>query len=147
MKEKVVCPKCGNVTERYKNPLPTADVIVDIDGRVVLVKRKNPPEGWAIPGGFIDYGESAEDTAIREIREETGLEITDLKQFHCYSKPDRDPRFHTLTVVFTAKSTGIPSAGDDAAEAKLFDKNNLPSPLAFDHEQILTDYFNSVNRR
>ncbi len=144
MIEKIVCPKCGHVVEMYKNPLPTADVIVDINGNVVLVKRKNPPHGWALPGGFIDYGESAEDTAIREIREETGLEITGLKQFHCYSDPARDPRFHTLTVVFTAKSMGIPAAGDDAAVVGLFDADNLPLPLAFDHESILKDYFKSV---
>lgn len=144
MVEKIVCPKCGHLIERYKNPLPTADVIVDIDGKVVLVKRKNPPYGWALPGGFINYGESAENTAVREIREETGLEITGLKQFHCYSDPERDPRFHTLTVVFTARSTGTPAAGDDAAGVGLFDVDNLPLPLAFDHESILNDYFKSV---
>ena len=143
MKEKINCPKCGHVIERYKNPLPTVDVIVDIKGKVVLVKRKNPPYGWAIPGGFIDYGECAEDAAAREIMEETGLEITCPAQFHCYSAPDRDPRFHTVTVVFTAKSDGIPSPGDDASEAGLFDKNNLPSPIAFDHERVLEDYFSS----
>ena len=144
MMGKIACPKCGYTVERYKNPLPTADVIVEIDGRIVLVERKNPPHGWALPGGFVNYGESAEDTAIREIREETGLEITGLKQFHCYSDPARDPRFHTLTVVFTAKSTGIPVAGDDAAGVGLFDRDNLPLPLAFDHESILNDYFKSV---
>ena len=147
MIEREKCPKCGNITEQYKNPYPTADVIVDIGGKVVLIKRKNPPAGWAIPGGFIDYGESAEDAAVREIREETGLEITGLKQFHTYSNPDRDPRFHTLTVVFTAKSTGTPVSGDDAAEAALFGRDNLPSPLAFDHEQVLKDYFESADRR
>ena len=141
MKEKTVCPDCGHTSERWKNPYPTADVIVDIDGRVVLIKRKNPPEGWAIPGGFIDYGESAEDAAIREIREETGLEITGLRQFRVYSQPDRDPRFHTLTVVFTASSTGTPTAGDDAAEAGLFGPDELPEPLAFDHADVLRDYF------
>ena len=140
MIEKNVCPNCGHITERYKNPLPTVDVIVDINGKVVLVKRKNPPLLWALPGGFIDYGESSEDAAVREIREETGLEITELNQFHCYSKPERDPRFHTVTVVFTARSTGIPAAGDDAAGAGLFDADNLPLPLAFDHEEILKDY-------
>ncbi len=143
MIEKERCPNCGHVTERYKNPYPTVDVIVDIGGRIVLIKRKNPPDGWAIPGGFIDYGESAEDAAVREIREETGLKITDLKQFHTYSAPDRDPRFHTITVVFTAESDGIPVAGDDAAEAQLFDRDNLPSPLAFDHEQVLCEYFDA----
>ena len=141
---KIVCPKCGHAIERYENPLPTADVIVDINGKVILVKRKNPPQGWALPGGFINYGESAEETAVREIREETGLGITDLMQFYCYSDPARDPRFHTLTVVFTAKSTGTPVARDDAAGVGLFDKDNLPLQLAFDHESILNDYFKSV---
>ncbi len=146
MKEKIVCPDCGHITERWKNPYPTADVIVDIGGKVVLVKRKNLPEGWAIPGGFIDYGESAEDAAVREIREETGLEITDLRQFRVYSAPDRDPRFHTLTVVFTASSTGVPEAGDDAGEAALFGPDELPDPLAFDHANVLDDYFKSRGR-
>ncbi len=143
MKENIVCPDCGHTIERWKNPYPTADVIVDIDGKVVLIRRNNPPEGWAIPGGFIDYGESAEDAAEREIREETGLEITDLRQFRVYSHPGRDPRFHTITVVFTAKSTGVPVAGDDAGEARLFGQDELPEPLAFDHADILDDYFRS----
>ena len=145
MIEKIVCPKCGYATERYKNPFPTVDVIIDIGGRVVLVKRKNPPYGWAIPGGFIDWGESAEDAAEREIREEIGITITGLEQFHCYSDPKRDPRFHTITVVFTAAGTGNPTAGDDAAEVGLFDADTLPSPLAFDHEHILKDYFGSLS--
>jgi len=145
VKDKLICPVCGHVTECYKNPKPTADVIVDIGGRVLLVRRKNPPFGWAIPGGFIDYGESAEDAALREIREETGVELDDLRQFRCYSDPARDPRFHTLTVVFTATGRSEPVAGDDAAEVGLFESGNLPSPLAFDHEQILSDYFSSRN--
>ena len=143
MKEKIVCPVCGHVTERYKNPFPTVDVIVEIGGRVLLVQRRNPPYGWAIPGGFVDYGESAEDAAVREIKEETGIDITGLTQFRCYSAPDRDPRFHTITMVFTAASTGKPVAGDDAAHVGLFDRDNLPSPIAFDHAQILADYFSS----
>lgn len=144
MIEKVVCPSCGHVTERYRNPYPTADVIVTIDGGIVLVNRKNPPYGWAIPGGFIDYGESAEDAARREIREETGLEIDNIRLFGVYSDPARDPRFHTLTVVFTATSEGIPKAGDDAAEAQLFDPASLPATLAFDHEKILSDFIRSL---
>lgn len=143
MKERIVCPKCGYGTEWHKNPFPTADVIVAIGGKVVLIKRKNPPYGWAVPGGFIEWGESAEDAAKREIKEEIGIDITDLKQFHCYSDPKRDPRFHTITVVFTATSTGNPAAGDDAEEVGLFDADHLPSPLAFDHENILKEYFRS----
>lgn len=141
MIEKIICPICGHSIERYKNPFPTADVIVDIGGKIVLINRKNPPYGWAIPGGFIDYGERAEDAASREIKEETGLQITGLTQFHVYSDPKRDPRFHTITIVFTAQGTGTPSAGDDAAGVGLFGKNELPSPLAFDHARILADYF------
>jgi 8-oxo-dGTP diphosphatase len=144
--ERHICPACGHVTERYKNPYPTADVIIDIGGKVVLIKRNNPPEGWAIPGGFIDYGESAEDAAIREMREETGLELTSLRQFHVYSAPGRDPRFHTLTVVFTAESAGIPKAGDDAGDARLFGPDELPHDLAFDHAAILADYFAAKRR-
>ena len=143
MKERIVCPQCGCITEWFKNPFPTADVIVVIGGKVVLIKRKNPPYGWAIPGGFINWGESAEDAAKREIKEEIGIDITDLEQFHCYSDPKRDPRFHTITVVFTATGSGKPVAGDDAAEAGLFDAHHLPLPLAFDHESILKDYFSS----
>ena len=148
MKEKIVCPHCGKIAaERFKNPFPTVDVIVGIEGRIVLIKRKNPPHGWAIPGGFIDYGESAEDAARREVREETGLEIDRLEQFHCYSSPDRDPRFHTITVVFTARSSGVPKAGDDAGDAGLFDEDGLPEPLAFDHGDILRAYFESGRKR
>ena len=143
MKEKAKCPICGHVTERYKNPLPTVDVIVEIGGKIALIKRKNPPYGWAVPGGFVDYGESAEDAGVREMKEELGLDITNLEQFHCYSDPHRDPRFHTITIVFTATAEGIPTAGDDAAEAGLFDADSLPSPLAFDHASILGDYFAS----
>jgi ADP-ribose pyrophosphatase YjhB (NUDIX family) len=143
MIEKIVCPICGHVTERYKNPFPTADVIVEIGGKIVLIDRKNPPYGWAIPGGFIDYGESAEEAAIREIKEETGLDIYDLAQFHVYSDPKRDPRFQTITIVFTAKSNGTPCSGDDAAGVGLFGKDELPSPLAFDHALILENYFRS----
>ncbi|MFA6471769.1 MAG: NUDIX hydrolase [Candidatus Latescibacterota bacterium] len=141
MIEKIVCPSCGCITELYKNPCPTVDVIVDMGGKIVLINRKNPPYGWAIPGGFIEYGESAEDAAAREIKEETSLDITDLAQFHVYSDPGRDPRFHTITIVFTAQGRGTPSAGDDAAGLGIFGEEELPSPLVFDHARILTDYF------
>jgi len=140
MIEKSVCPSCGHVSERYKNPYPTADIIVDIGGKVVLIERNNPPSGWAIPGGFIDYGESAEHAAVREIREETGLEVYDLALFGVYSDPARDPRFHTLTVVYTANSDGVPVAGDDAGDAQLFSLDELPEEMAFDHRDILEEY-------
>ncbi|MEO0076600.1 MAG: NUDIX hydrolase [candidate division WOR-3 bacterium] len=120
------------------------DVIIDIAGKVILIRRKNPPYGWALPGGFVEYGESVEEAASREIKEETGLEIKDLKQFHVYSKPDRDPRGHTVSVVFTAKGIGEPKASDDATAIGIFSIDNLPTPIAFDHLQILKDYANKV---
>jgi len=125
---------------KHRNPLPTVDIIIEIGGRIVLVKRKNPPHGWALPGGFIDYGESAERAARREAREETGLTITGLRQFHCYSAPDRDPRHHTISVVFVAQATGEPEPRDDAADIDLFSPENIPDRLAFDHRLILSDY-------
>ncbi len=125
-----------------KNPFPTVDIIIELANGVILIKRKNPPYGWAIPGGFIEYGESAESAAIREAKEETNLDIFDLKQFHVYSDPNRDPRFHTISVVFTAKGRGTPKAKDDASEIGIFNKNNLPQEIAFDHQKILADYFN-----
>ena len=124
-----------------RNPIPTVDIIIEIAGKIVLIKRKNPPSGWAIPGGFIDYGESAEATARREAKEETGLEIEGLNQFHAYSDPQRDPRRHTISIVFVAQARGKPRAGDDAADIGLFDRDTLPADLAFDHRQILDDYF------
>lgn len=144
MKTGVTCPQCGHLVEVYRNPIPTADIIIRMDDGVVLIRRKNPPYGWAIPGGFIDYGESAEHAALREAREETSLDVTELEQFRVYSDPARDPRHHTLTVVFTARGSGQPKAADDAAEIGVFTRGNLPSPLAFDHAVILEDFFNHL---
>jgi len=125
-----------------QNSFVTVDAIIDIDGKVVLIKRSNPPFGWAIPGGFLDYNESVEDCAAREAKEETGLDISDLEQMHTYSKPGRDPRFHTVTVVFTAKAKGVPKADSDAIDAKLFSFEEVKKlNLAFDHQQVLEDYF------
>lgn len=126
---------------KHRNPIPTVDIIIEIERQIVLIKRKNPPHGWAIPGGYIDYGESAEDAARREAKEETGLDITNLKQFHTYSNPGRDPRHHTISVVFIARARGKPRAADDAAEIRVFTQENLPKNLAFDHHDILNDYF------
>jgi ADP-ribose pyrophosphatase YjhB (NUDIX family) len=126
---------------KHRNPIPTVDIIIEIKGQIVLIKRKNPPRGWAIPGGFIDYGESAEAAAEREAKEETGLEVRNIKQFHTYSDPSRDPRHHTVSVVFVAQASGQPEADDDAADLALFDQNTLPELIAFDHRQILDDYF------
>jgi len=126
----------------YKNPLPTVDIIIELEaGGVVLIKRGNPPFGWAIPGGFVDEGESLEEAAVREAREETGLEVRLVSQMHTYSDPRRDPRFHTITTVFTATASGTPIAGDDAAEAGVFSEENLPEEMAFDHRAVMRDYF------
>lgn len=144
MKTKVLCPQCGFEVAVYRNPLPTVDIIISVPGGVVLIKRKNPPHGWALPGGFIDYGESAENAAVREANEETGLSLADLKLFGVYSDPDRDPRHHTLTVVYTARAEGSPTPADDAAQVGVFTRDALPSPLAFDHGKILQDYFSSA---
>ncbi len=126
----------------YKNPFPTVDIIIEYKGGIILIKRKNPPFGWALPGGFVDYGESLEKSAIREAKEETGLDINLIRQFHTYSEPQRDPRFHTITTVYIARAEGYLAAGDDAAETGLFNKDNLPDNIAFDHKKILEDYFN-----
>ncbi len=141
MKKTVSCPHCGGEVTLYKNPIPTTDIIIVVDNAIVLIKRKNPPEGWALPGGFIDYGESAEAAAKREALEETSLDVTHLKLFGVYSDPKRDPRHHTLTVVFTAKAHGRPRASDDAADVGLFFRDRLPSPIAFDHAKIINDFF------
>ncbi len=128
------CPNCHEKIEVYRNPTPTVDIIIEVDTSIVLIKRKNPPYGWAIPGGFVDYGESYETAAAREAEEETGLQVQNLQQFRTYSDPDRDPRQHTASTVFIAQANKQPTAGDDAAEAKLFTKENLPE-LVFDHEK------------
>jgi len=128
--------------EHPRNPAPTVDIIIELDsGGIVLVRRKNPPPGWALPGGFIDYGESAEDAAIREALEETSLHVQLVELLHVYSHPKRDPRKHTMAIVFIAKARGVPHGADDAAEAAVFSEQTLPLPLAFDHAQILRDYF------
>jgi 8-oxo-dGTP diphosphatase len=124
----------------YRNPKPTVDIIICIDGLVVLIRRKNAPLGWALPGGFVDEGERVEDAAIREAREETLLDVTLDRLFYVYSDPARDDRQHTLSVVFTATAQGQPVGADDAQEARLFALDALPTPLAFDHAAILADY-------
>jgi ADP-ribose pyrophosphatase YjhB (NUDIX family) len=124
-----------------RGPVPTVDVIIEVEGKIVLVRRKYPPQGWAIPGGFIDAGERAEEAAIREAREETGLSVTLNALLGVYSDPARDSRRHTISAVYVAAAEGVPSGGDDASEARLFEEQDIPSPLAFDHASILSDYF------
>ncbi len=137
------------VTERFvrtveklnRNPIPTVDIIIDNGQGIVLIERKNPPFGWALPGGFCEVGESVETGALREAEEETHLKVENLKQFHVYSEPERDPRFHTISVVFTATTDKEPKADSDAKDAKFFSKDNLPAEVAFDHRKIIEDYF------
>ncbi len=124
-----------------RNPLPTVDLIIESDDGIILIKRKNPPDGWALPGGFVEYGESIESASIREAREETGLDVELVRQFHTYSAPKRDPRHHTITTVFVARAHGRPLAGDDAKEIDIFRSENLPDQIAFDHRDIINDYF------
>ncbi|MEE9614631.1 MAG: NUDIX hydrolase [Thermodesulfobacteriota bacterium] len=153
------------MTEKHKNPLPTVDIIIELapggmmpngmmpsgmmpsavtpSNGIVLIERKNPPYGWAIPGGFVDAGESLEDAARREAIEETSLSVRLVCQMHAYSDPGRDPRFHTVSVVFVAEAPpgAEPVARDDARAVGVFTEDTLPAPLAFDHAEILKDYF------
>ncbi len=138
----IQCPKCQDEIELYQNPLPTVDIIIEIESKgIVLIKRKNPPYGWALPGGFVDYGESLEEAAIREAKEETDLDVKLNKQLHTYSDPKRDPRHHSISTVYIAKAKGRPQARDDAIEIGIFNESNLPEEIAFDHRSILEDYF------
>jgi 8-oxo-dGTP diphosphatase len=122
--------------------LPTIDIIIELaGGAIVLIERKNPPHGWALPGGFVDYGESLENAARREAQEETSLEVKLIEQFYAYSDPTRDARHHTISTVFIATAAGTPRGADDAKRAQAFVETSLPSPLVFDHAQILRDYF------
>jgi 8-oxo-dGTP diphosphatase len=137
----------------HRNPAPTVDIIIELSDRecaseadrterpIILIERKNTPFGWAIPGGFIDYGESAETAAIREAKEEVSLDVELVEQFQVYSEPDRDPRQHTLAIVFIAKATGTPQAADDAKNIGIFHSWEIPTSLCFDHDRIIEDYW------
>jgi len=130
------------MAEKFRNPLLTVDIIIELaGGEIVLIERKNPPHGWALPGGFVDYGESLERAAVREAKEETSLDVELTEQFYTYSDPSRDARHHTVSTVFIATAEGAPRAADDAKAALLFRQDNLPAPLVFDHGKILHDYF------
>ncbi|MBN2798133.1 MAG: NUDIX hydrolase [Deltaproteobacteria bacterium] len=123
----------------WRNPTPTVDIILERDGQVLLIERRNPPHGWALPGGFVDEGETVEQAARREAMEETRLEVQLTALLHVYSDPARDPRKHTLSVVFVGTFEGEPAAGDDAGALGFFPLDDLPQ-LAFDHATILADY-------
>lgn len=129
---------------RPVTPLIAADAIIeliDLPGRpIVLIERRYPPAGWAIPGGFVDVGESLECAAVREAREETGLDVKLVALLGLYSNPERDPRGHTVTAVYVAEAHGSPVADDDAKTARVSALDDLPQPLAFDHALVLADY-------
>jgi len=127
----------------YRNPFPTVDIIIEVEGGIVLIERKNPPHGWAIPGGFVDYGETVEAAAVREAKEETSLDVKLTRLLGVYSDPSRDPRSHTISTVYVAIADGQPVAADDAADAGVFTENTLPENVVFDHREILRDYFKS----
>jgi ADP-ribose pyrophosphatase YjhB (NUDIX family) len=128
-----------------RNPFPTVDIIIEVEGGIVLIERKNPPHGWAIPGGFVDYGETVEAAAVREAKEETGLDVRLTGLLGVYSDPSRDPRHHTISTVFFASATGQPIADDDAVDAGVFTEDTLPNDIVFDHREILADYFRTRN--
>jgi 8-oxo-dGTP diphosphatase len=133
----------------YRNPAPTVDIIIELIDRphrpIILIERHNEPFGWAIPGGFVDYGEPVEVAARREAEEEIGLQIELIEQFLVYSAPSRDPRQHTISLVFLAIATGEPVAGDDAKAVGIFEPWCVPSNLCFDHDRILRDYWRYRN--
>ena len=130
---------------QYRNPAPTVDIIIELIDRphrpIILIERENPPLGWAIPGGFLDYGESVETAAVREAKEEISLQVELIEQLQVYSDPSRDARKHTISIVFLATATGEPKAADDAKNLGIFNPWDVPSNLCFDHNKILQDYW------
>lgn len=146
MRQNITCPECGHAIREYKNPVPTVDiVIVHRENGIALVRRRFEPLGWALPGGFVDYGESVETAAIREAKEETGLDVRLKTLLGVYSDPSRDARLHTISTVFVAELVVSGAerhiqGGDDAAEAHFFPLCALPQPLAFDHAGIIADF-------
>jgi 8-oxo-dGTP diphosphatase len=127
----------------YKNPTPTVDVLIELEGRpgeLVFIERAHEPRGLALPGGFVDQGEWLADAAVREAKEETGLDVELVELFHVYSDPSRDTRQHTVSTVFIGRARGVPVGGDDAARALVARPDALPGPLVFDHATIVADY-------
>src|SRR5512135_2045721 len=140
------CPKCGEKVKSYRNPFPTVDIIIEVRGGIVLIERKNEPFGWALPGGFVDYGETLEEAAVREALEETSLAVSNLRLVGCYSDPARDPRLHAISTVYAATGDGVPRAADDAANLAIFSLSSLPDKLCFDHAKIIADYARLKNK-
>lgn len=136
----ISCPSCGSEVKIHRNPIPTVDIIIELEIGIVLIERRNKPLGWALPGGFVDYGETLESAAVREAREETSLEVSNLRLLGCYSDPARDDRMHTISTVFIATGQGVPHAADDALNLAIFELSSLPKHLCFDHARILADY-------
>ncbi len=134
------CPRCGEMIKSYRNPFPTVDIIIEMSGGIVLIERRNEPFGWALPGGFVDYGETLEQATVREAMEETSLSVSNLRLVGCYSDPARDPRLHAISTVYAATGEGIPRAADDAANLEIFPLSALPAKLCFDHAKIVADY-------
>ncbi len=129
------------MTQQRSTPFVTVDMIIELPEGMVVIERRNPPYGWALPGGFVDMGESLEDAARREAMEETNLKLEDLRQMHTYSDPKRDPRFHTVSTVFIARGVGVPRSGDDAKNLKIVPYADLLKiDYAFDHKQVVRDY-------
>ena len=136
----------------YKNPTPTVDVLIEIDGHpgtLVFIERGNEPKGFALPGGFVDEGEFVVDAAVREAKEETGLDVMIDELFHVYSDPTRDPRKHTMSTVFIGRAKGTPVGSDDAVRAIVCKPDALPGTLVFDHATIVADYlaYRTTGRR
>ena len=143
------CPKCGAAVKAYSNPFPTVDALIyEPDKGIVLIDRKFEPFGWALPGGFVDYGETVEAAAVREAFEETGLRVTLQGLLGIYSDPSRDPRVHTITTVFEARAENYStlSGGDDAKDARFFPLDKLPANIMFGHDEIIADFMARLAR-
>jgi 8-oxo-dGTP diphosphatase len=131
-------------------PLLAVDALVLFKNAIILVKRKNHPKGFALPGGFVDIGETVETAVKREVFEETGLDVEIIRLFNVYSDPQRDERGHCVSIVFLCRpknENDVPLGGDDAEEAFICDLKSLPSDLCFDHEKIISDYLKEENER
>ncbi|UCD16158.1 MAG: NUDIX hydrolase [Candidatus Omnitrophota bacterium] len=141
---KNVCSYLEHINKKISSgPFITVDAVIEYAGGIVMVERSNPPFGWALPGGFVDYGESVETAVVRETKEETNLDFLDFKQWKVYSDPDRDPRFHTISVVFIGKGKGELRAASDAKDVKVFELGVLPQKIPFDHRKVIEDYIRS----